>query len=428
MRPEELTARYSPAIPWRQRLDGWHLPAATVVVGQPEFFAGLNTALRAAPVPVLRDYLRLHLEQTYAPYLGQTFEQEHFHFYNTVMSGQQQPRPRWKRALGAENQALGMVLGREFVQAYFPPAAKQRYTALVEAIRQSLSRRIAKLDWMSPATKAQAQSKLKAVTAKVGYPDKWKDYSALTIARHSYAENMMNAARWRWNDMVSKYGKPVDRTEWDMTPQTYNAYYNPSNNEIVLPAAQFAVPGIPDAELDDALVYGYSGGSTIGHELSHGFDDEGRHFDAQGNLKDWWTPRDAAQFEQRAALMVKQFDAYEPIPGLHIRGAACLGENIADYAGVLVGLDAFEQTAEYKAGKPVDGLTPLQRYFLGYALGWLSHQREANLRRQLLSDVHAPEKYRVIGPLSNIPAFYQAFEVQPGDPMWRPPGGRVDIW
>jgi len=428
MTPEALTAKYSPAIAWRQRLDAQHLPAATVVVGQPEFFRGLNAAIEHTPVPVLQDYLRLHLMQAYAPYLGGGFKQEHFHFFNTVMSGQQQPRPLWKQALGSENQALGMVLGRLFVAAYFPPATKQRYTALVEAIRTSFRHRIEQLDWMSPATKAQAVAKLDAVTPKVGYPDHWKDFSTLQIGRQSYAENMMNAARWRYQDMISKFGKPVDRSEWDMTPQTYNAYYNPSNNEIVLPAAQFAVPGVPDADLDDAIVYGYSGASTIGHEITHGFDDEGRHYDAHGNLKDWWTQQDDERFNQRAAVMVKEFDAYEPIPGLHIRGAACLGENIADYGGLLIGLDAFEQTAEYKAGQKIDGLTPLQRFFLGYALGWLSQEREASLRRQLLSDVHAPAKYRVLGPLSNIPAFYGAFGIKPGDAMWRPADERVNIW
>ncbi|HUX68868.1 MAG TPA: M13 family metallopeptidase [Terriglobales bacterium] len=428
MAPALLTRRYSPAVDWAQELAGWHLATARVIVGQPEFFAGLNRALQQTPVAVLRDYLRLHLLDRYAPYLSQALVQEHFRFYNTDLSGQKQPRPQWKQALAAENQALGMVLGRKFVHAYFPPAEKERYTKLVEAIRTAFRHRIEKLDWMSPATKRQALAKLAAVTPKVGYPDKWRNYSGLAIGRSSYAENMMNAARWRFQDMVSKFGKPVDRTEWDMTPQTYNAYYNPSNNEIVLPAAQFAVPGVPDADLDDAIVYGYSGASTIGHEITHGFDDEGRHYDAQGNLKDWWTAQDAARFDQRAEVMVKEFDAYQPIPGLHIRGQACLGENIADYGGILLGLDAFQQTAEYKAGKKVDGLTPLQRFFLGYALGWLSQERQASLRRQLLSDVHAPAEYRVIGPLSNIPAFYQAFGVKPGQAMWRPAADRVQIW
>ncbi len=428
MTPEALTARYSPRIAWRQALDGWGLPAKTVVVGQPEFFRGLNAALGETPARVLRDYLRLHLVNAYAPYLGSSFRDASFQFYGTDLSGQKQQQPRWKRALRAENQALGMELGRKFVHAYFPPTEKARYTALVQAIRTAFRHRIEKLTWMSPATKQQALVKLQAVVAKVGYPSQWPNDTGLMISRDSFAGNMMRASQWRFHKMVTRFGKPVNRNRWDMTPQTYNAYYNPSNNEIVLPAAQFAVPGVPDQDLDDAIVYGYSGASTIGHEITHGFDDEGRHFDAHGNLKDWWTKQDAARFQQRAALMVQEFDAYQPIPGLHIRGAACLGEDIADYGGILLGLDAFEQTAEYKAGKKIDGLTPLQRFFLGYALGWLSHQTQASLRRQLLSDVHAPAEYRVIGPLSNIPAFYQAFGIKPGQPMWRPANDRVHIW
>ncbi|HEY8055226.1 MAG TPA: M13 family metallopeptidase [Terriglobales bacterium] len=428
MTPEALSARYSPQIAWRHQLQAFQLPAQTVIVGQPEFFVALNRTLRQAPVGVLRDYLRLHLMAAFAPYLGDKYRAEHFHFYNTVLRGQQEEQPLWKRALNAENRALGMVLGREYVHTYVPAATKLRYTALVEAIRTAFHNRMQNLDWMSPATKQQAMAKLAAVTPKVAYPDKWKDYSTLTIARHSYAANMMSAAQWRFHDMLSKFGKPVDRSEWDMTPQTYNAYYNPSNNEIVLPAAMFVVPGVPDDQLDDAIVYGYVGASTIGHEITHGFDDQGRQFDAHGNLKDWWTKQDAERFQQRAAVMAKEFDAYEPIPGLHINGQATLGENIADYGGILIGLDAFEQTAEYKAGKPVDGFTPVQRFFLGYTLGWLDQQREQNLRNQLLNDVHAPAKYRVNGPLSNIPAFYAAFGVKQGDPMWRPPAQRVSIW
>jgi putative endopeptidase len=281
---------------------------------------------------------------------------------------------------------------------------------------------------MSDSTKARALQKLSTVYPKVGYPDKWKDYSALVVGRNSYAENMMNAARWGFSDNISKFGKPVDRAEWGMTPQTYNAYYNPSNNEIVLPAAIFTVPGVPDAQVDDAAAYGYAAAGTIGHEITHGFDDEGRQFDAAGNLTDWWTSGDAAKFQARADVMARQFDAYEPMPGLHINGKASLGENIADYGGVLLGLDAFKKTAQYKEGKPIGGLTPVQRYFLGYALGWLSRQRDESLRRGLLSDVHAPAKWRVLGPLANIPEFYDAFGVKPGQPMWRPDSLRVRIW
>lgn len=428
MAPAELTGKYTPAIAWNDRLHSWKLAPTTLIVGQPEFFSGLQALLARTPVPVLRDYLRVHLADAYASYLSQDIDNEHFDFFRRVLSGQSEQKPRWKRSLNAENMALGMILGRIYVKDYFPDSSKQRYNAMVEAIRTAYGERIDKLDWMSAATKAKAHEKLAAVTKKVGYPDKWKDYSALSIGRVSYAQNMMNAQRWQFNDMLSKFGKPVDRSEWDMTPQTYNAYYNPSNNEIVLPAAQFIIPGFADNEIDDAVVYGYVAASTIGHEITHGFDDQGRQFDAAGNLKDWWTKQDAARFNQRAALMVKQFNAYEPLPGLHINGEASLGENIADFGGLLIGLDAFKKTEQYQKGEKIAGYTPLQRFFLGYALSWLSEEREDLLRQALLSDVHAPAKWRVNGPLSNMPAFYEAFDVKPGQAMWRPEAQRVKIW
>ncbi|MHC1481681.1 M13 family metallopeptidase [Frateuria aurantia] len=426
--PADMSRQYTPSIDWQARLAGWKLAPTRLVVGQPEFFQGLQKLLTSTPVPVLQDYLRLHLVDEYASFLGRNFDDEHFDFYGKVLTGQPQQRPRWKRVLRAENTTLGMILGRIYVKDYFPAASKARYNAMVEAIRTAYAARIQKLDWMSPQTKAKAEAKLAAITKKVGYPDHWKDYSSLKIGRQSYAANVMAGRRWEFADMVSKFGKPVDRSEWDMTPQTYNAYYNPSNNEIVLPAAQFMIPGVRDAQLDDAVVYGYAAASTIGHEMTHGFDDEGRQYDAQGNLKDWWTAADAARFKARAQVMVDQFNAYEPLPGLHINGQASLGENIADFGGILLGLDAFKQTAEYKSGKPVAGLTPLQRFFLGYALGWLSQEREGLLRQGLLSDVHAPAKWRVNGPMSNIPEFYKAFNVKPGQPMWRPAEQRVNIW
>lgn len=428
MTPASLTADETPSIAWADRLATWNLRPATVIVGQPEFFSALQRLLTNTPVPVLKDYLRFHLVSAYASTLGKPVDDEHFEFYGRVLSGQQEQRPRWKRVLDAENSSMGMILGRIFVTAYFPERTKARYAALVEAIRSAYKDRIEKLDWMSPATKTKALEKLAGMTKKVGYPDTWKDYSALQVGRGSYCQNMMNAARWRFNDNVGKFGKPVDRTEWDMTPQTYNAYYNPSNNEIVLPAAIFAMPGVSDDEADDAVVYGYAGASTIGHEMTHGFDDEGRQFDAQGNLHDWWTKEDAEQFNARAKTMVDQFNAYEPIPGLHINGQATLGENIADYGGLLLGLDAFAKTAQYTGGQKIGGLTPLQRYFLGYAYGWLEQERPETLRRALLSDVHAPAKWRVIGPLSNITPFDRAFGITQGQPMWRPEDQHVRIW
>ncbi len=426
--PAELTAQYTPSIDWTARLTAWHLHPSYLIVGQPEFLAAEDGLLGETPLPVLQDYLRYHLVDGYAEYLSGAFDAEHFDFHGKAMSGQQEQRPRWKRVIDEENDALGMVLGRIFVKDYFPEASKRRYAALVEAIRTTFHDRIERLDWMGPETKAKALAKLAAVTPKVGYPDKWKDYSTLSVGRESYAANVMAAQRWQFDDNLSKFGKPVDRSEWDMTPQTYNAYYNPSNNEIVLPAAIFMVPGVPDAQVDDAVAYGYVAASTIGHEITHGFDDEGRQYDAQGNLSGWWTADDAARFDAAAQKMVAQFDAYEPLPGLHINGKASLGENIADYGGVLLGLEAFEKTEQFKKGEKIGGLTPTQRYFLGYALGWMSQQREQRLRQRLLSDVHAPAKWRVLGPMSNIPEFYEAFGVKPGQPMWREPQDRVRIW
>ncbi len=426
--PEKLVTKLSPTIDWKKQFQNWKLNPSYLIVGQPEFLVGMEQIVRKTPVDTLKPYLRFHLVENYASFLNRDLDQEDFRFNHQILSGQKGEKPRWKRAIDAENRAIGFVLGRVFVQEYFPPAAKKRYSEIVEAFRKAYSARIDHLDWMSPATRAKAQQKLRKVIKKVGYPDKWKDYSKLSVSRNSFCENMLNSNRWRFDDMVSKFGKPVDRAEWDMTPQTYNAYYNPSNNEIVLPAAAFAIPGLKDSEVDDAMAYGYAGASTIGHEMTHGFDDEGRQFDAKGNLAEWWTKTDALKFSKRAELMVKEFNAYQPLPGLHINGKASLGENIADYGGILVGIDAFKKTKTYREGKKIAGLTPMQRFFLGYNLSWLGQERPEVLRRQLLSDVHAPAKWRVLGPLSNVPEFYRAFNIKPGQPMWRPSNQRVSIW
>jgi putative endopeptidase len=424
----QVESKLDPSIDWTRELHRWRLRPSAVIVGQPEFFTGLEGLLVATPVPVLRTYLRFHLLSAFAPYLTKEADQIDFNFRHLAMRGQKTPQPRWKRALSAENNAIGFILGRAFVKDYFPPAAKKRYSDLVEAIRTAFSKRIDSLTWMTPGTKARAHQKLAALVKKVGYPDHWKDYSALVISRRSFCENMMNAAKWEFHDGLSKFGKPVDRSEWDITPQTFDAYYNPSNNEIVLPAAAFAIPGLKDSQIDEAMIYGNAGASWIGHEMTHGFDDDGRHYDSKGNLADWWTKADAAQFDKQSQLMVKQFNSYEPIKGIHINGKATLGENIADYGGVLLGIDAFKKSRAYRENKKIGGLTPMQRFFLAYNMSWLSEQTEQSLRSQLLSDVHAPAKWRVIGPLSNIPEFYKAFGIKPGEPMWRPPAARPHIW
>ena len=399
----------------------------SVVVGQPEFYTALNAAITTTPLSDWKAYLKFHLIQRFSGYLDSVSFNNAF-TYSQNLSGAKEPRPRWKRVLDAEQNAMGEALGQLFVKQYFNATAKKRYSDLVENIRDAYKDRIKKLTWMSEATKEKALYKLSKITRKVGYPDKWKDFSALKIDKGPYVLNMERANTWWHNYNIDKLGKPVDRSEWDMTPQTYNAYYNPSNNEIVLPAAIFAVPGYSDAQLDDALVYGYAAASTIGHEITHGFDDQGRQYDAEGNLKNWWTVRDSTEFSDRAKKIINQFNEFNPVDTLHINGTATQGENIADLGGMLLGLDAFKKTDAYKKNEKIGGLTQLQRYFLGYALGWLYEERKERLANQVMTDVHAPAKERVNGPVVNVPEFYEAFDVKPGDKMYRPDSLRVKIW
>ena len=399
----------------------------TVIVGQPAFYQTVGHLLKTTPLPDWKAYLTWQMAQ-FSPVLSQPFMEENFHFYGTVLSGATAMRPRWKRMLEMEEGALGDALGQLFVQEYFKPEAKARYDTLVKNVVSSFAEHIHHVDWMSAPTKAAALDKLHKITPKVGYPDKWKDYSTLVIDRSSLASNLMRAGTWRHRYDLNKLGKPVDRTEWGMTPQTYNAYYNPSNNEIVLPAAAFAIPGLLDADADDALVYGYAGASTIGHELTHGFDDQGSQYDAHGNLHEWWSKADRQRFNERVNGIMKQFNGYTLLDSLHINGQATAGENIADLGGVVIGLDAFKKTKQYQEGKKINGLTPVQRYFLGYALGWQQHERDESLASQLLTDVHSPAQYRVNGPVADVPAFYEAFGIKPGQKLYRPDSTRVVIW
>lgn len=420
--------KMSPSIDWKTYLGSMGVKSIdSIIVGQPEFFKALDKILTSTPLPVWKSYMKFNLINDFATSLPDKFGTEAFNF-NKLFSGAKERRPRWKRVIQHENNLMGEILGQLYVKEFFNETAKKRYEKMVEDIREALKDRITKLTWMGDSTKQKAFAKLAAIKKKVGYPEKWKDFSAMKIGKESYVQNVMNANAWWHNYEISKLGKPVDRDEWEMTPQTYNAYYNPSNNEIVLPAAQMLVPGFKDEELDDALVYGYTGASTIGHEITHGFDDEGRQFDAAGNLVSWWTSKDEEEFKKRAEVIIKQFDAFEPLPGYHINGKATTGENIADLGGILLGVDAFKKTEQYKKGEKINGLTPMQRFFLGYSLGWLSHMKDEQLRNRLLTDVHAPAKYRVNGPFVNVDEFYSTFNIKPGDKMFVADSLRVRIW
>ncbi len=423
-------SKVSPNIEWQSYMSATHINKVdSVIIGQPEYYTAAGIALQNTPVDTWKAYLRYRLADAYAGSLPDAFGAEDFSFLK-LLYGVEARRPRWKRVLSNEEDVMGELLGQLYAKEYFNAAAKKRYEDLVEAIRSALKNRIEQLDWMSDTTKQKALAKLAALNKKVGYPNKWKDFSALQIGTESYTQNLMNAAIFWHNRDTAKLGKPVDRDEWDdgTYPQTYNAYYNPSNNEIVLPAGIFTVPGYRDEDLDDALVYGYGGASTIGHEITHGFDNTGRQYDEKGNLVSWWTKRDEQQFTTRSQVMIRQFDQYVAIDTFRINGEATLGENIADLGGILLGWDAFRQTEQYKKGASIGGLTPSQRYFLGYALGWLGNQRDEALRTQVLTDEHSPGKFRVNGPFTDVDAFYTTFNIKPGDKMYIPDSTRVRIW
>jgi len=421
--------KLTPTIRWKEFLAAGNITGVdTVIVGQPEFLQQLEKSLKSHSLEDWKTYVRWHLATSFAEQAGGRFDDENFHFYGTIMNGTAEQRPRWKRMLDQEEGYLGDALGQLYVQQYFSPRAKARYEKLTNEVFDAFAARIRNLDWMSEETKGRALRKLDAVTKKVGYPDKWRDYSKFEVKRDSFLGNAVRGNEWTSDFYIAKLHKPVDRTEWEMTPQTYNAYYNPSNNEIVLPAAAFILPGIPDSLVDDALVYGYAAGSTIGHEITHGFDDQGRQFDEKGNLKSWWTPTDEKEFKARAKKIVAQYNAYVAVDTMHVNGEATQGENIADLGGIQLGWDAFTKTEQYRQNKIIGGYTPAQRYFIGWALSWMNALRPENLALRVKTDVHSPSFLRVIGPVTNMPEFYQAYGVQPGDPMYRADDVRVKIW
>jgi len=422
-------ATLTPTIRWQEflaqgRIDGLD----SVVVGQPEFFRQVEKSLNGHSLDEWKAYLRWRLVDAFASQAGGAFDAEHFHFFGTVLNGTPEQRPRWKRVLDMEERYLGDALGQLYVERYVPARTKARYEKLVDDIFDAFRARIRALPWMSAATKTRALHKLDLVTKKVAFPAKWRDYASYRVVGDSFLIDCERGNVWSREYDIAKLHKPVDRTEWDMTPQTYNAYYNPSNNEIVLPAAAFILPGIADSLVDDALIYSYAGGSTIGHEITHGFDDEGRKFDERGNLVDWWTAADTTAFKARAERIVRQYADYVAVDSLHVNGQATEGENIADLGGIQLSWDAFMKTDEYRRGASIGGYTPAQRFFIGWALAWMSQIRPENLAVRVKTDVHAPDFLRVNGPVSNLPPFYAAFGVKPGDRMYRADSVRVQIW
>ena len=399
--------------------------AKDIIVGQPDFFTELNKMLKDEPLADLKTYMRWHLVSSASSALPKAYGDEAFRF-SQALTGAKSQQPRWKRMLGSTDRAMGEAFGQIYVDKAFSPAAKARAKEMIENLRTAYAERIMATDWMSPATKAQAVKKLNAFVVKIGYPDKWKDYSDLNVNRESYLQNMMAANEWANKEQWSHFGKPVDRNEWHMTPPTVNAYYNPGMNEIVFPAGILQSP-FYDPKADDAVNYGAIG-AVIGHEMTHGFDDQGRQYDSEGNLKDWWTKEDAEKFNARAAVVGQQYDAFSPLDSVHVNGKLTMGENLADLGGLTIAYQAFQKTKQAKEGKSIDGFTPNQRFFLAYAQVWRTNARPEYLRQQVLTDPHSPAQFRTNGPLMNMPEFFQAFGCQAGSKMVRPESERARIW
>lgn len=409
---------------WTTELGVAQLPA--IVVSQPSYLKAFAAAVNEMPVDRWKPYLKASLINGFAPFLSKAFVDAEFNFYTTTLRGVGEQQPRWKRAVNALNGNLGEMLGKLYVERHFKPEAKARMEALVNNLRESYKTSIDGLEWMGPETKKQAQEKLARFTPKVGYPNKWRDYSKLEIKKDDLVGNMQRAFITENTFQLGKAGKPIDPEQWGMTPQTINAYYNPVRNEIVFPAAILQPPFF-NLDADDAANYGGIG-AIIGHEMGHGFDDQGRRFDASGALRDWWTAQDAAEYEKRAKVLVEQFNQFEPLPGLHVNGELTLGENIADLTGLIVSHRAYQLSLKGAPAPVVDGIPADQRFYMGWAQSWMAKERDESLRQQVLTNVHSPEMYRANGPLRNVPEFYAAFGVKDGDKLFLAPDKRVKIW
>ena len=398
-----------------------------VIVGMPNFFGEVNTLMKEVPLADWKTYLRWNLLNRSAEYLSSDFVNEDYKFYSEFLSGSKQIKARWKRVVATANQLVGEPLGKLYVEKYFPPESKQRMMELVGNLKKALKSRIENLTWMSPPTKEAALAKLEAMGVKIGYPDKWEDYSKLEVKRDSYVMNVRRANYFQFYKDVDRFGKPVDKKKWGMTPQTVNAGYNPVHNDITFPAAILQPPFF-NPHADDAVNYGAIG-VVIGHEMTHGFDDQGRHFDKDGNMTDWWTKQDEEQFNKRTQLLVDQYSNFVAINDMHINGKLTLGENIADFGGLTVALAAYKMSLEGKpVPRPVDGFTNMQRFFLSYAQIWRGKIRDKALMRKVQEDVHPWGKFRVNGALFDVPEFYKAFRISPDDPLYRTPEQRPVIW
>ena len=400
--------------------------AADVIVGQPKFFEGLQAQLASRPPADWRIYLRYHVLRAAAPYLAARFEAEQFRFYGTVLRGTPAMEPRWQRSARVIDGAIGEALGQLYVERYYPPEAKARMDEMIGNVTAVMRDRLQKLEWMTEPTRKKALAKFERFFAKIGYPAKWRDYSSVGIGPGAYLANVRAATEFEVKRRLSQLGQPVDKAEWRMSPPTVNAYFDPTANNINFPAGILQPPFF-DFSLDDAVNYGGIG-AVIGHEITHGFDDQGRHFDAEGNLAEWWTPEDAARFEARARKMAEQFSSYEVLPGVKVNGELTLGENIADLGGVSLAYEALQRSLAGKERKLIDGFTPEQRFFLSWAQVWRTNMRENALRQQVAVDPHSPGNIRAIGPLVNVQPFYDAFGIKEGDPMWRKPEDRSKIW
>jgi predicted metalloendopeptidase len=417
-----------PHYDWNAYLSGLGIAGKVdyVIVSQPSYLKALDKLLADTPIDTLKPYFQWQVVRANAPYLTKDMVEANFAFYGKELGGATEMRPRWKRGVTVTESALGESLGKVYVEQYFPAASKARMEELVKNLLAAYKQSIDQIDWMSPKTKKEAQAKLAKFTPKIGYPNKWRDYSALTVQRDDLVGNVMRSVEFNVNKELNKLGKPVDREEWGMTPQTVNAYYNPEMNEIVFPAAILQAPFF-DANADDAVNYGAIG-AVIGHEISHGFDDQGAQFDGDGNLRDWWSAKDHKNFKVKTGQLVKQYSAFSPVKGYKVNGELTLGENIADNSGLAIAYKAYKLSLGGQPAPVIDGFNGDQRFYQGWAQAWRAKTREAAMIRQVTTDPHSPEEFRANGTLRNQPGFYSAFGVKKGDKMYLSPKDRVTIW